>query len=971
MSFWKKQQSHFNWRGKLKKKLIEVALPLEAINEASSKEKSIRQGHPSTLHLWWARRPLAAARAIIFSQMVDDPSSYPDLFPTEKSQEKERKRLFKIIEEFVKWENTNNEVVLEKARAEIWESWRRTCTENAENPKAKELFNRNKLPVFHDPFSGGGALPLEAQRLGMESYASDLNPVAVMINKAMIEIPFRFGDKLPVNPEMRKNSVLLNSGWKGAHGIAEDVLYYGNWMISESKKRIGNYYPEIEITKSITKDRLDLKQYEGKRLKVIAWLWARTIKSPNPAFSDVDVPLISTYILSKKKGKEAFLKPVVSGKKYKFDIVVDGNANSRDVEIGTKASGSGSSFLCLMSREPIPFEYIRNEAKAGKMGIRLMAIVAEGKHGRVYLPPIESHEEIALSAAPENIPDSELPKKALGFRIQEYGMSKWKDLFSRRQLLGLSTLSDLVQEVKEQVRTDAVNSGMKDDREGLDANGNGAMAYAETIAIYLALGVDKAADYNSTICCWISGGETLRSTFGRQAIPMVWDFCEANILGDSTGSYYSILEQINRVVRTLGSKTKSYAYQQDAQTDQFDNAVVSTDPPYFDNIGYADLSDFFYVWLRRSIKTIYPKIFATISVPKVEELIATRFRHKSQDAAETFFLNGMTHAMHRIAMQSHPSFPTTIYYAFKQAESENQLGTASTGWETFLGAVINAGFTITGTWPVRTERESRSVGIGTNALASSIVLVCRPISADAPNCTRREFITVLKKELPIAIAHLQHSNTAPVDLAQAAIGPGMAVFTRYSKVIDAQGKPLSVRDSLRLINQTLDEVLAEQEGDFDADSRWALAWFEQQGFKEGEYGLAEMLSKAKNTSVNGLVEAGILESSRGKVRLLTPKELPIGWDPLKDKRLTEWEALHHLIRVLEDGGESAAAEIVKKLGSKSEIVKELAYRLYSICEHKRRSVEALSYNALIQSWQEIVRLSGEINNTQLEPGTLF
>ncbi|MHB1543735.1 MAG: DUF1156 domain-containing protein [Gammaproteobacteria bacterium] len=947
-----------------KKKLIEVALPLDAINKASAREKSIRHGHPSTLHLWWARRPLATARAVIFAQMVDDPSCHPDLFKTEKAQEKERQRLFRIIEDLVLWENTTNEQVLQQAREEIWQSWRYTCAENADHPRAKELFDHHKLPAFHDPFAGGGALPLEAQRLGLESYASDLNPVAVLINKAMIEIPPKFSGKPPINPKAREDQGLFKKSWRGAEGLAEDVRYYGQWMRDEAEKRIGHLYPTAEVTAEMTKDRPDLKPYIGKHLTVIAWLWARTVKSPNPVFANVDVPLASTFMLSTKDGKEAYVEPVIEDEGYRFTVKVGKPKDAEGAKRGTKSGSSGSSFLCLMSGTPMPFEYLRPEAKAGRMGARLMAIVAEGTHGRVYLSPTLEMEEVALSAKPSDPPETDLPAKALGFRVQEYGMTKWRDLFTPRQLVALTTFSDLVQEACAHVKTEAIVAGMTDDGRGLDAGGAGATAYAEAVGVYLAFLVNQVANHSSSICGWNSANTQMRSVFARQAIPMVWDYAESNPFCDSSGSFNNLFERQVKGFEALGYGSLGVAKPLDAKSQTFStDRVVSTDPPYYDNIGYADLSDFFYVWLRSSLRPVFPDLFATVAVPKAEELVATPYRHGSKESAEKFFLNGMTQAMHRLAEQAHPAFPVTIYYAFKQAENDNETGTASTGWDTFLAAVIEAGFAISGTWPMRTEKQGRVISNDTNALASSIVLVCRPRPADAPTATRRDFLSALKAELPEALAHLQAGNIAPVDLAQAAIGPGMAVYTRYAKVLDAEGKPLSVREALALINQTLDEALAEQEGDFDADSRWALAWFEQSGFAEGEYGMAEQLSKSKNTAVAGLEEAGIVRSSRGKVRLLKPSELPADWDPLTDPRLTAWETVHHLIRILEAGGESAAAKIVAKLGANAETARELCYRLYTLCERKKRTTEALSYNALVQSWPEITRLSRETSQT--------
>jgi adenine-specific DNA methylase len=1099
---------------KNKKKLIEVALPLDAINKASAREKSIRHGHPSTLHLWWARRPLATARAVIFAQMVDDPSAHPDLFPTEKAQEKERQRLFRIIEDLVLWENTTNEKVLRPARDEIWQSWRYTCAENADHPLAKELFDRYKLPGFHDPFAGGGALPLEAQRLGLEAYASDLNPVAVLINKAMIEIPPKFAGRPPVNPEARKKDYGLDI-WKGAQGLAEDVRYYGKWMRDEAEKRIGHLYPKLEITPEMVKERLDLKGYEGKKLTVIAWLWARTVKSPNPAFAQVDVPLVSTFMLSTKAGKEAYVEPVIEGGGYRFTVKVGKPEDGEGAKNGTKLS-RGANFRCVMSGTPIPSDHIYSEAKAGRMGARLMAIVAEGDRGRVYLPPTPEMEAIALTAQPDWKPEVAMPENPRWFSPPLYGLKTYGDLFTPRQLVALTTFSDLVQEARERVLRDFLSSppgplsisgeggrlrgivrnpvvtaekselakelrqqateaeklaweilrnrrclGLKfrrqqvirgfivdfycaeyrlaleldgpihdhqqeqdqkrdkalaqegvrvlriqnedfteeflaatlskavesisaegrvpispspDMERGLGGEDGGATAYADAVAVYLGFGVDKLSDRHSSLGRWdpTPTASGIINTFSRQALPMTWDYAEGNPFSEASGNFEGGVGWIAKVIDfSLPANCNGLASGENASDQSISsNKIISTDPPYYDNIGYADLSDFFYVWLRRSLRPIFPDLFSTLAVPKAEELVATPYRHGSKQKAETFFLDGMTQAMRRLADQAHPAFPVTIYYAFKQSESTSDSGTTNTGWDTFLGAVIHAGFSISGTWPMRTELGNRMIGSGTNALASSIVLVCRQRPTSASTATRREFITALKSELPAALAHLQRGNIAPVDLAQAAIGPGMSVYTRYAQVLDAEGNPLSVRDALSLINETLDEALAEQEGDFDSDSRWALAWFEQSGFSEGEYGVAETLSKAKNTSVSGMVDAKILSSKSGKVRLLRPEELLADWDPTTDKRLTDWEVVHHLIRVLESGGEAAAATLVTKLGSKAETARELAYRLYTLCERKKRAAEALSYNALVRSWPEITRLASEEEKMRAQPKKL-
>ncbi len=990
---------------KTRKKLIEVALPLEAINTASAREKSIRHGHPSNLHRWWARRPFVSARAVIFAQMVDDPSTYVDTLlgvpETRRAAERElkkrhvlweartsaftaatgqeavavpepgpeptledcaadieRQRLFRIIEELVLWENTTNEVVLEKARAEIWQSWRRACADNAGHPRAAELFDRARLPAFHDPFAGGGALPLEAQRLGLEAYASDLNPVAVLINKAMIEIPPKFAGCPPVNPDSRKEARHgALRAWKGAQGLAEDVRYYGKWMRDEAQKRIGHLYPQIEVTAKMVSERPDLQRYLGRKLTVIAWLWARTVKSPNPAFREVDVPLASTFMLCTKVGKEAYVEPMIGTGGYSFTVKNGKPENFTAAKAGTKLS-RGANFQCLMSGAAIAPDYIKAEGKAGRIGSRLMAIVAEGDRGRVYLPPIAEHEAVARTADPAWTPETPLPDDPRNFWTIPYGLTSFGDLFTARQLVALTTFCILVGEVMLRARADALSAGLHDDSAALQDQGAGAVAYAEAIGVYLGMIVSKMADSNNSLCPWEPVAQCTRQLFGRQAIPMLWDFGEANPLHDSSGGFSTNINGSLRPVETLGfSNISGHAVQADSTTQNISRGkVVATDPPYYDNIGYADLSDFFYIWLRKSLRPIFSDLFATMAVPKAEELVATPYRHGGREGAEQFFLQGMTRAVHRIAELAHPAFPVTIYYAFKQTETENIEGTASTGWETFLDAVVRAGFSLTGTWPIRSEMTAALKALS-NALASSIVLVCRPRPANAPSATRRELLAALKAELPIALRNLQKGNIAPVDLAQAAIGPGMAVFTRYARVLDAEGKELTVREALALINVTLDEVLSEQEGDFDGDSRFAIAWFEQFGFAEGEFGVADVLARAKVTSVAGLAEAGLLASRAGKVRLLTPAELSAGWDPTADPRLTVWEMVHHLIRVLESDGEAAAGDLAAKLGVRAEIARELAYRLFSTAERKKRAAEALQYNSLVQSWPEIMRLA--------------
>lgn len=959
---------------KIKKKLIEVALPLEAINQASAQEKQPGIGaHPRGLHLWWARRPLATARAVIFSQLVDDPSAHPDLFPSEKAQETERQRLFKIIKDLVKWENSTNEIVLQQARDEIWKSWRHTCAENADHPQAKELFDRFKLPAFHDPFAGGGALPLEAQRLGLDSFASDLNPVAVVINKSMIEIPPKFINKQPVNSawQDKPDAEKAMTNWEGSQGLVDDIRFYGQIMQEEAEKKIGHLYPQVEITALIAKDRPDLEIYIGKKLNVLTWIWARTVKSPNPAFSKIDVPLATTFMLNSKPGKEVYIDPLFENGNYRFTVKVGKPKDGTSIKNGTKLS-RGANFYCLMSKSPMTQEHIRKEFQGKRSGIKLMAIVVEGNRNRIYLPPTPEQEDIAKNTIPAWQPDQEMNQDSSNLVSgRGYGITHWHEIFTSRQLTSLITFVDFLELIKEKIKTDAISSELLDDDKKLDEGGLNASAYAEAICVYLSFAIDRLADYNSSITTWKPSGEQVMQTFKRQALPMTWDFPESNVIGHSSICWLNAIKYTaDNLLVTASYKipTHGIASQEDASTQTVSNGkIISTDPPYYDNIAYADLSDFFYIWLRKSLKQTFPSLFSTLTVPKIEELVATSYRHGGRIAAEKFFLDGMTQVMHRLAEQAHPSFPVTIYYAFKQAETDEDEGVTNTGWDTFLAAIIKAGFVITGTWPMRTELSNRMISSGTNALASSIVLVCRRRPADAQIATRRDFVAELKSSLPKALMHLQAGNIAPVDLAQAAIGPGMAIYTQYAKVVDAGGNEISVRAALSLINQVLDEALAQQDLDFDADTRWALTWFEQSGFAENDYGLAEQLSKSKNTSVSGLVEAGIIFSRAGKVRLLKPNELSIDWDPITDKRLTVWEMVHHLIRVLESNGEKAAAIIVKKLENQAEIARELCYRLYTICERKRRSNEAMAYNGLVQSWPEIQRLSKEADQFVLTP----
>ena len=944
-----------------RKKLIEVALPLDAINAASAREKSIRHGHPSTLHLWWARRPLAAARAVIFAQMVDDPSEWPELFPTEAEQDAERERLFKLIEELVKWENTTNEDVLEDARRKIWDNWRRTCETHADDPSATELFDPAHPPAFHDPFAGGGALPLEAQRLGLEAHAGDLNPVAVLINKAMIEIPPKFAGRPPVNPDWRSkpDEEKALSTWNGAQGLAEDVRYYGKWMRDQAQKRIGHLYPKACISTETCRGRPDLRKYEGRELTVIAWLWARTVRSPNPAFADVEVPLVSSFWLSRKKGKEAWVRPVVEGREWRFEVRKGCPEDPIAVGKGTKLS-RGANFRCLVSGTPIGPDWLKAEGMAGRMGAQLMAVVADGDRERVYLNPTLKHETAATVTKPDWGPEGDVPRRLTGGTCFGYGLTEWRDLFTSRQLIALTMFSELVAEAQIGVRRDAAAAGMRQAGRPLRQGGKGRLAYSEAIAVYLAFAVDRLAMSGNTLARWNAFGQKIQHCFGRQALPMIYDFGESNFLGYATGSVSSAIFYCSDPLSQLGKSVTGTALRGDATTTmaRSTHGLISTDPPYYDNVGYADLSDFFYVWLRHTLKDCFPDLFLSMTVPKDGELVAVPWRHGDKAEAERFFMSGMIEALQQMAERPHPAFPVTVYYAFKQSVKSKGDRVVSTGWETFLQAVVDVGFAVTGTWPIRTEMRSRQVSQGTSALASSIVLVCRKRSLTAGTITRRQFRDSLADELAEALRKLQTANIAPVDLAQAAIGPGMAIFTRHAAVVHPDGKPVKVREALRLINQALDEAL---EGDFDGDTRWAVAWFESHGFEAGEFGVAEVLAKAKNISIDGLAEAGVLESMGGQVRLLRPSELSEDWNPGENGQPTTWEKTHHLLKVYAESGEIGAAKLLDRLGPADDAARDLAYSAYLICERKKWANAAFGYNALVQSWAEIAR------QTRLKP----
>ena len=898
----------------VKKKLIETSLPLEAINAASAREKSIRHGHPSTLHLYWSRKPLATARAVLFAQLVDDPASRPEEFPTVESQDKERARLHALMEKLIIWENSNDEKLLEQAREEIRKS------------------NDGKLPAVVDPFAGGGSIPLEAQRLGLESHASDLNPLAVLINKALIEIPPKFAGWSPVFPGVAEEQ----SSWLRAEGLAADVQHYGQWLRDEAEKRIGHLYPKITAP-------------GGTEHTVIAWKWARTVISPNPA-NPIETPLVNSWWLSKKKGKEAWVKATVVDGQVQYEVQNNADGPKGDADGTVNRRGAVS----IADGTPIDLSYIRAESRAGRMGAHLIAVVADGGKGRVYVSPNEKHISVAQVPRPDDLPVSELPEKALGFRVQAYGFEQWVDLFTNRQLVALSTLSDLVSEARNKVLEDALAAGIPAG-ERLEDGGVGAETYADAVATYLALAVSRTTDYSSNLCSWHNTGQKMRNLFSRQAIPMVWDYAEANLFSNSSGNFLGQVEWISKAIGKTPAKSAGEAVQISATSRDYAGLVVSTDPPYYDNIGYSDLSDFFYVWLRKSLRTIHPSVVGTMLTPKADELVANPYRHDGKQGAEKFFIEGFNSVFHRIREDdANPDVPMTVYYAYKQQDSGKD-GTSSTGWHTLLDGLIQSGWEITATWPMRSELKNRMLSQGTNALASSILLACRPRPAEARAVARRAFVAALKSELPEALRTLMQGAIAPVDLAQAAIGPGISVFSRYAKVREADGSDMSVRGALQLINATLDEVLGEQESDLDSDTRFAVRWYRQYGWQADSSGIADQLARSSDTSLAELQRGGIFEAKGGKARLLSPTQLNEAWDPAADEHVSVWEATVRLAAVLAKDGVDKVAELLPAVGEKVSLdaVKELGFLLFHEAEKNKDTDDAILFNGLVSSWGDL------------------
>ena len=885
-----------------KRKLIEVAIPIDIINNASIREKSIRHGHPSTFHIWWARRPLATCRAVLFCQLVDDPSSFPDKFPTAGAIIKERARLFSIVERLVKWENSNNKSVLDEAKTEI-----RKCFDGT-------------LPEIYDPFSGGASIPLEAHRLGLNVRGSDLNPVPVLIGKALLEFPLEFKGKPPLHPGIKRQT-----HYENMDGLAEDIRYFARVLRDRTWESVGHLYPKVQ---------LESRDGNGSAT-VLSWIWVRTVTSPDPAMQGALIPLVASYWLCKKPNKKVWVEPYISNKRVCFTVKTGTPTDEREIDRGNKVS-RGANFVCQLSGTAVTAEYVKTQGNAGKMGWQLLAIVAESSSGRKYISPNDKHKNTAFSESPSWKPDFPMSQHSQYMTVTNYGVNRWSDYFMARPTIALTKFLSNIPEVCNDVITDK--------------------KYRQLIETYLTLGVSRLAGFQAMGTHWGKNVESVIPVFSMQALPMRWDITESNPFSNSSGNFLGQIEFMAQVIRNLPECYSDILIDQYNATEaNFSNYVVSTDPPYYDNIPYADLSDFYYVWLRKGLRSIYPNLFETILVPKDDELVADRERHLGKENAEKFFLNGMTTVISNMANQGIPSLPTTLYYAYRQGEV-NEDGKSPRGWATFLQAIANSGFQINATWPIRTEflvgkKQSK------NALSTSIILVCRPRRRDAGSITRSEFIKEIRHEILGGLQRLRDASISPTDLPQSSIGPGISVYTKYDSVLEADDSVMDVKTALQLINGELDDIVNDLQGNFDTVTRFLISWYEQLGLHGGEFGKADSIARARGTSVDNASSVGLVKSSGGTVRILHRSELSDDWAESPKLLDTVWGSCQGVIRVLEQSGEMKAAAFLKTLsGTRIEEIKDLAYCLYDISINKiNNAKEANSYNALISVWSDLMQ----------------
>ena len=914
-----------------RKKLIEVDLPLDAINKESSREKSIRHGHPSTLHLWWSRKPLAACRAVIFASMVDDPSSCPEEFPDIASQSAKRQELHDLIEQLVKWENSNDENLLSQARTEIARSVARSRDEIAP-VKPKEILDylRDNAPTVHDPFCGGGSIPFETQRLGLKAVGSDLNPVAVLITKALIELPPKFADRPPNNPDADPMGITSGKGrqkqkvpWRGTTGLASDIRYYGKRMRDEAFKRIGHAYPRATLP-------------DGSKNNVIAWLWARTVPCPNPACG-INMPLKTTFQLSKKRNNEHWVRPIIDRDANSISFRVQNH--DRGVPKNGTVNRNGAT--CLACGNTVKLPYVREQSKAGHLGEQMIAIVVEGDRKRVYLSPDEGQLKLAINAKASWKPIAKLPEKALGFRLQNYGFNEWHQLFTDRQLLALTTFSDLMRDV----RTLIIQNGAEEE-------------YADAICTYLSFAHTKMATRNCAYNRWDNTKDIVVGLFSRQVLSMNWDHAEANPFSMSNGSFLIAVDGVSRnVEKFLATTANGKSVQSDARSAIYSDKgpMVVTDPPYYDNIGYSDLSDFFYVWLRPMLRDVYPDLFAGILTPKSEEMVAAPLF----DNPKQWFENALLDALKHLQNNCSGDYPSSIFYAYKQQEVQHG-SHASTGWETILNSIVAVNFQIVGTWPMRTELANRQRSLSANSLATSVVLVCRPRPEDARVATRQNFFDELNTELPIALDRLtRDGHIAPADLPQAAIGPGMEVYSKYRRVETISGELVPVREALQQINRVISEYLNKQEGELDDVSRFCVDWIKIRGYKDGPFGEAEDNARPKGLSVSTIGNIhNLINAERGIVQLHPIAQYhPDRKPPMTD--MTAWEGCmrmaYHLDTSNEKGeGIPGCGKIGRLMAGNLDSVERLAHILYNHYDNQNQPRNAYIYNQLVSEWQNIL-----------------
>ncbi|MDR1013036.1 MAG: DUF1156 domain-containing protein [Lactobacillales bacterium] len=938
----------------MKKKLIEVGLPLEAINLACAREKSIHHNHPSSLHLWWARRPLAAARAVIFASLIDDPSSHPEIFPLEEQQNAERDRLFDIIKSLVKYENIHNITLLNSAITEISNSL------------------NGHFPKLLDPFCGGGSIPLEGKKLGLEVFASDLNPVSVIINFAMLDFPHRFANAIPVNPDyssptINQKFVTSSKPLPVKNALSLDLEFYANSIYDKLHNEIGHLYPPLNP------ETLEFSNRRDSTTNIIAWIWFRAVKCPNPV-CNCQTPLAHSFNLCTVAGKEKHLVPIISDTTISFKIAKGKTDNYTVNKHGAK---------CIKCNAIIPLKYIQEEGVAGKLTELPGAIVADISKTKEYYIFDDLHFNASLVPRPEHVPETLIPNTNHKICTKIYGFSKFSDHFTNRQLTLLSAFSTLISDIGKQIQYDAEIKWNNYDDTDITEGGTGSKAYSQAIQIYLSLILDKTADYNSSFSTWNAPRQGMRNIFGRQSLPMVWDFAEVNPFSNQTGSIKNMIQWVVKTLETLDRSpisVKPTINLRDAKQDSgLRNMLISTDPPYYDNIIYSDISDFFYVWLRLTLHDIIPNLFQTVLTPKRDEIVANKFRHDNNPVkAKLFFEKSLYEAFVNLYNCSSDEYPVTIYYAFKQREfkeinhsesniSTRKIETTSSGWETMLSALIKAGFSITGTWPIKTEFVGRNVGNNTNSLSTSIVLVCRKRPQAENKISTRDFIKELSREISVPLKYLQNCKLSPVDLAQAAIGPGMAIFTKYSKIIESDNSELTVRKALSEINNALDRFLSESTVGLDLESSFCIELYSQYSYNSVLAGEADILLKAKNVTLQSLLNLKVIKSKDGKISLNERDELDV---TSPQHMHCIWLNTQLLVKLFIKGGIDDSANFLNVIPPNlREKSLSVAYKLFSISENHKWIHEAKAYNSFVTDWDQIKNRAIELES--IRPKDLF